>query len=373
MHWPEVSDAYFQQDAELSTANGGRYRVLYLGGSSQHMTLATLEKVRDLVAQGATQVGARPLSSPSEADDARRFSALADQLWPPAGSATQAPDRVLTGMNPEQALAHLGIQPDLRLHHATVGADLRFQHRRLKDGSEVYFIANLGDHAERLDAQFRVKALKPELWDADCGEAHAVAFGADTNTSRLNLELRPGDTQFVIFRNTAKATEPATRLSERQALSGPWQLGYPTATEHNHVETLAQLMDCAQSPDPALRYFSGTATYTLRFNSLQTCGTHCYLDLGEVRDLAQVTLNQRSLGTLWKPPYRVEVGKVLRKGLNTLQVRVITPWVNRLIGDAQPGATPVLFTTGPTYTADAPLRRSGLLGPVNIEHYRTDQ
>jgi hypothetical protein len=72
---------------------------------------------------------------------------------------------------------------------------------------------------------------------------------------------------------------------------------------------------------------------------------------------------------LWKAPYRIDISRAVRPGNNDLDIRVANLWVNRLIGDAQPGATKVAYTTVPTYRPDAPLRPSGLIGPVTIlEH-----
>lgn len=62
----------------------------------------------------------------------------------------------------------------------------------------------------------------------------------------------------------------------------------------------------------------------------------------------------------------MEIGSALRRGTNKLEVRVANLWVNRLIGDAQPGAKKITWTPLPTYRADAPLRRSGLIGPVTL-------
>jgi len=87
-----------------------------------------------------------------------------------------------------------------------------------------------------------------------------------------------------------------------------------------------------------------------------------------VRDLARVTLNGKALGVLWKPPYIVDLP--LRRGANTLEVEVTNPWMNRIIGDAQPGATRVLTGSEHAYTAEAPVRAAGLLGPVQLIHLR---
>jgi hypothetical protein len=90
------------------------------------------------------------------------------------------------------------------------------------------------------------------------------------------------------------------------------------------------------------------------------------LDLGQVGDVAEVRVNGKSVGTVWKAPYRLDIGAATVRGRNTLEVHVANLWVNRLIGDAQPGATQHTFTTLPTYRPDAPLRPSGLMGPVRL-------
>jgi len=77
-------------------------------------------------------------------------------------------------------------------------------------------------------------------------------------------------------------------------------------------------------------------------------------------------VNGHFAGTAWRAPYRLDIGSFVRAGRNTLDIRVANLWVNRLIGDAQPGATKIGFTTVPTFTRTAPLRPSGLIGPVTL-------
>jgi hypothetical protein len=79
-------------------------------------------------------------------------------------------------------------------------------------------------------------------------------------------------------------------------------------------------------------------------------------------------VNGVDLGTAWKKPFRIDITAALRPGRNAVEIDVANLWVNRLIGDAQPGAVRQTQTDGPTYTADARLRPSGLLGPVRILH-----
>jgi hypothetical protein len=92
-----------------------------------------------------------------------------------------------------------------------------------------------------------------------------------------------------------------------------------------------------------------------------------------VKDLAEVLVNGKSLGIIWKTPFRVNVSEVLKPGENSLEVKVTNLWVNRLIGDQQPDATKkYTYTTQAFYQADSPLLPSGLLGPVKIVSLSTD-
>jgi hypothetical protein len=77
-------------------------------------------------------------------------------------------------------------------------------------------------------------------------------------------------------------------------------------------------------------------------------------------------VNGKSLGIVWHTPYRVEVTTVLKPGANEVKIKVINAWVNRLIGDQQPGATKYTFADVKPYRANSPILSSGLLGPVHI-------
>ena len=119
-----------------------------------------------------------------------------------------------------------------------------------------------------------------------------------------------------------------------------------------------------------MKYFSGTATYSKTVaipGSALTPGAHYWLDLGDVRDVAEVAVNGKSLGIQWKTPYKVDVTDALKPGSNQIVIQVTNLWVNRLIGDPQSYAVKkYTFTDFAPYKADSPLLPSGLLGPVRF-------
>ncbi len=124
-------------------------------------------------------------------------------------------------------------------------------------------------------------------------------------------------------------------------LSGDWDVRFqPGRGGPASSQTLAA-GSWTLSNDPAVRYFSGTAAYSKDLQVPRSWfreGARLILDLGEVRELAEVRVNDRSLGVLWHSPYRLDITDALHSGGNRIELGVTNLWVNRLIGDAQPGA-----------------------------------
>jgi hypothetical protein len=177
-------------------------------------------------------------------------------------------------------------------------------------------------------------------------------------------------------------------------ITGPWELSFPPKWGAPSQITLAQLSSWSENAEPGVKYFSGTASYANTFvltDDWTKPQQRVYLDLGKVCVMAQVELNGIQLGTLWKPPFRVEVTKALKPGNNQLKVQVVNLWVNRMIGDEElpadsdrnPNGTlkqwpqwltdghpsptgRYTFTTWLLWKKGALLQESGLLGPVTL-------
>jgi hypothetical protein len=166
-------------------------------------------------------------------------------------------------------------------------------------------------------------------------------------------------------------TLPAIEETKLAELEGPWQVTFQPERGAPPSITLDKLASWSANSDPGVRYFSGTGTYTKTIDAPPawfTKDSRVWIDLGDVRNLADVEVNGKSLGVVWHSPYRVDVTSILKPGSNTLTVKVTNAWVNRLIGDQQPNATTkYTFTTVKPYKANSPLQEAGLLGPVSVE------
>lgn len=357
-----LDEALAVEDGLVTSVGGARYRAIFLSGSSAHMTLPTLRRLSELVDEGATLIGRKPVRSPSLADSAAEFAALADELW--------SDPRVIASTDVERALAGLGLEPDFTFA-GPGGEEVLFVHRTAAE-SEIYFVNNRADRAVPGEARFRVKGKAPELWDAISGKSRPVSYRIDGDVTVVPLELGPLDAKFVVFRGTTQAGSAAYPIAEPSVaaqLDRPWQVSFqPGRGAPPGAVTMAQLTPLDRHSEPGIRYFSGVASYTTTFElpGGATPGEPLWIDLGQVGDVAEIWVNGEPVGTTWFAPYRLNIGGHVVRGENEVEIRVANLWVNRLIGDRQPGAERVTFTAAPTYRPDAPLRASGLIGPVRL-------
>ncbi|HUD93868.1 glycosyl hydrolase [Sphingobium sp.] len=349
-------------------AGNARYRALYLGGSSRVMTLATLQRIAALAEAGATVIGAAPQRAPGLQDDAAAFKALADRLWSggPVGKG-----RVIASQDAEAALASAGVGPDFRITDGAADADYRFLHRKLTDG-DLYFVNNRTEKAGRIEARFRVTGKQPELWRAIDGSAAPLSYRTEGGETVIPLDVGAEDAFFILFRTPATlpaATVAAKAIRPVATLANPWTVRFQPGRGAPAQIAMPTLTPLESNADKGVRYFSGEATYSSRFTLPKGVrpGAPLWIDFGRIGDVAEVRVNGQPAGTTWFAPYRLDIGKLVKPGNNALEVKVANLWVNRLIGDQQPGAQKITFTAAPTYKPDAPLRPSGLIGPVTLE------
>ncbi|MCF7864629.1 MAG: hypothetical protein K9L89_07560, partial [Kiritimatiellales bacterium] len=140
-------------------------------------------------------------------------------------------------------------------------------------------------------------------------------------------------------------------------IAGPWTVSFPPGKQAPASVILPKLVSWTESGDDGVKYFSGTATYRTEFDWKPETGK-TVLNLGTVKNVAEVSLNRKSLGTLWKPPYQMDVTAALKPGKNDLEIKVTNLWPNRLIGDAKLHPDPLLDYSSqcPSWSAGGPLK-----------------
>jgi hypothetical protein len=366
------------KDGQLATPSGMRYRVLALDPHSQQMSLPVLKKIRDLVQAGAVVAGRKPKDTPSLSDDPKEFQTIADQLWGSGNGNSVGKGKVYGDEGLGDVLTAINVATDFDYTKAKGDTNLLFVHRKLEDG-DLYFVDNRNDRDEALDASFRVTGKEAELWHADTGTMEPASFQIAGGRTTVPLHLEPWGTVFVVFRRPAKGASrslPKNVESMLATVEGRWDLSFEANLGAPAKVTVNTLTSWSESSDDGIKYFSGKGTYTKTIDAQPDWfvkGTHVWLDLGDVKNLAEVSVNGKHLGVVWKAPYRVDVTGILKSGKNMVEITVTDAWVNRIIGDRQPNvAKTYTFTSPKFYKADSKLVASGLLGPVKVIRITTD-
>lgn len=363
----------------IELADGISYRALVMPPDGNY-GLAALRQVASLVDAGASIFGPKPTgmigraASPAEEQE---FRQLADRLWDPSGTGGKAK---VQDIAPREGLRAHGIQADFVGRDAAgERADLAFFHRRTSD-ADIYFVVNRRNEWQVAECSFRISGKQPELWDPLSGAiADAEAFEQSAGRTNVPLRLAPNESKFFIFRRPISATANGSRRHNEPRpmvvtdIATSWQLQFdPRWGGPNDPVEFTELASWSDHDDPAVKYYSGQAAYRTTFDLEQSVSSSLdkrrwWLDFGEVKNVAHVTLNGIPLGVIWTEPFRVEVTGRLRSEGNELVVDVINLWPNRLIGDQRRPPQDRLTKTNITkFRADSRLLPSGLLGPVRL-------
>jgi hypothetical protein len=359
-------------NGRIATKSGMSYKLLGLDPYSKHMSLPVLRAIHKLVEDGAIVAGPKPTDDPSQADDQAEFKKLNTELFGDGnGVHTVGKGKVYAGQSLGDVFSEMKITPDFDYTKPESDARLLFVHRKLSEG-DIYFVDNRKDREETVDASFRVTGKAPELWYAENGKSKPVSFKVTEGRTTVPLHLEPWGTVFVVFRKSTTETshiQPKTTESKMASLEGPWKVDFQSGRGAPPSLNLESLASWTDNSDAGVKYFSGVGTYTKTIQAPSDWfkkGSQLWIDLGDVKNLAEVTVNGKNLGVVWHTPYRVDATSALKPGANEVTIKVVNSWVNRLIGDEQPGATKITFADVKPYKASSPLLPSGLLGPVAV-------
>ena len=189
----------------------------------------------------------------------------------------------------------------------------------------------------------------------------------------------------------ARDTFPAAEFPASLTLEGPWQVEFPEGWGAPRMTNFSKLQSWTESNHEGIRSFSGIATYRKSFDLPSSLASRdrLFLQLGDLAEIAEVTLNGKRLRLAWLPPYRIEISGAARAGANQLEIRVANLWANRLnadsllhessrftrsnldriqtdpTSDSSYGRVPS-GKTRPVYDKIPPLMKSGLFGPVRL-------
>ncbi len=378
---------------QIVVPGGIKYRILVL--PDHHvLSLAALRKVQSLIRQGGTVLGNKPekmVSLVGGLEAKKIFHDLSKEIWgdeaPYSGQKSYGKGKVVWGYSGRDYLLSEKIQPDFDIIGNHNHMEFDYIHYQL-GGDHVYFVSNQTTRQQNIHARFRISGRQPELWDALTGDIRkAHAYSQNGNQTTMPLTLEAYGSVMIYFHDIIPITQHGQSQRNHgdfqtlKEISGNWSVYFDPDWGGPGSVLFPILIDWTNHSDLGIKYYSGIAVYNKTFNlDLEPDSRFLYfLQLGSVKDvgIASVTINNTEVGTVWTPPFRIEVSEALQNGENQLEIKVINSWYNRVAGDQTYPHKEQYTSTNINLYHDfrgrpidkISLEPSGLIGPVTIEKY----
>lgn len=415
-----LQDMVSLEDGLYTLPHGLQYKVLVLPPSKK-MSLSVLQKIQSFTEAGGIVVGEQPNQGMglADANEDQEIKELAEKLW--------KSNNVYANTSLNEVLTAKDIRPDFA-YEADTDADIMFLHKKI-NGQDVYFLSNQSNAPVWIDATFRQNTKTPEIWLPESGKViQQNIYNLSTNSIYMPLHFGVMESKFVVFSSGDKehitsiekdglllypfasevkklpfAIESADSLTfskngnytiensngeslevkissipENISIDAPFTVSFNEKWGGPDSVTFDKLISWTEHSNPGIKYYSGTGVYENEFtlNSQQTAeNLKITLDLGKVKDVAEVFVNGKKAKVLWCPDYSCDITNLVNEGKNKLEVRVTNTWNNRIAGDdLHPEKKRFTFYPVKGYSPDVERRQynendmleSGIIGKVKI-------
>jgi hypothetical protein len=290
------------------------------------------------------------------------------------------------------------LAPDLDATGKTEG--LGFIHRKLAD-SDIYFVVNTGNRPVDASVQFRSERAALESWNPDGGQIVKAEVRRDR--TRVPLVLEPYESRIFVLEDHLHAGVKARVQTEGDSssakeeqladLSTGWKIHFSDDAAPIALDKLSSWTELT-----GRKYYSGEAIYSRRvsISHAPTAGARISLDFGTgtpfedkrrpnasgmlalldppIREAAVVFVNGKRVGSIWHPPYRMDVTEFVHEGVNQIDVHVYNTAINLLAGQRPRDYTALRAKYGRRFDPQdmdnlQPIP-SGMFGPIRLIELR---
>ncbi|HTG65895.1 MAG TPA: hypothetical protein VL859_05930, partial [Flavobacterium sp.] len=247
---------------------------------------------------------------------------------------------------------------------------------RKSETEDVYFLSNQIQEKRQVEVSFRIVGKIPVWYNPVTDKSSTLTnWKIENGRTIVSLTLDANESGFVIFKeetkNTlAKGNQNSADFETVQTLDENWELQFDAEFKGpKEVVKINKLFDWSTSVNEQIKYYSGTAVYKKEFVWKGKNADKIWIDLGSIANMAEVIVNGKDCGTIWTFPYKTDISQALKKGKNTIIIKITNTWANRLIGDQKlPEKERLTWTTAPYRLVESEnLLKAGLLGPVTLE------
>ena len=350
----------------------------------------TYKRLEEFVSRGGLLIATRqtPVRAPglgANETDHDQIKQISQRLfrvaYPPARFVEDEPAQLVTEIN----------KPTLADVSLSAGAgDIGFVHRKTEDAT-IYFLANTSNTSQNVQVTFRIQGANAEAWDPMTGSVKGLPKSWEGGRSVVKLSLEPYASRLVVFSNRSLPIPSAAGVTTQPLsvdLGSDWQVSFAGNSSPVNYGRLHSWTE-----DEPTRFFSGTAVYEKVVKVSQEMldpKRNVELDFGEgaavpeqslragmqawfdppVREAAVVYINEQRAGSIWCPPFRLDVSRFLRAGENRIRVVVANTAMNYMAGHSLPDYRLLNLRYGERFQAQdmdkvQPVS-SGLLGPIHL-------
>ncbi|MDN3594842.1 glycosyl hydrolase [Zunongwangia endophytica] len=346
------------------------------------------EKILQLIKDGATIfVAEKPnrISGFSNAKDKQQWQEIIDEIWSGYKADLDLEESNIWKIGKGKVIQlpyfgkdfnQIGIEPDVLFPHVSRKKTESFawNHRKSEE-EDIYFFSNQTSEKQEVNISLRNTDKKAYIYDPVTDETTALQnWKIENKRTEFPLKFSKNGSLFIIFKGNTSKSEVSrgqnwNSYTQIKKLDEQWNLSF--AKEYNGPKKsldINQLFDWSTSSNDSIKHYSGTAVYSKEFR-FESNAKNVWLNLGEFSDIAEVFLNGENVGVVWTFPHRINISKLLKKGNNTLEIKITNTWRNRLIGDHNlPEKERLIWTTAPYRLDGEDLLPAGLLGPVILEN-----
>jgi hypothetical protein len=378
-------------NGRIELPGGASYALLVIPGKRKMnpeagMSLEVAKQILRLIKDGATvYFQEKPTLCLGPEGDKNEFEAVINELFSNENATTISENllslkigkgQVLSGKYDQSDFAFLNVEKDFYAlgNDGKQAIKIAWNHRT-DNQKEIYFISNQEDQKRNLKMSFRVKGKRPQLYFPVSGKTtDCKDWRVENGRTIIPLQFENNESVFVIFEKetsetVSKSGENKADLTPITTLEGNWELEFDTSLGGPEKPVVfEELSDWSLSQTDGIKYYSGTAVYHKSFEWIEEKEQSVFLDLGEVHNLAEVSVNGVNCGVAWTPPFRLDISEAVKSGTNKIEIAVTNTWANRLIGDYDlPEEEQVTWTNAPYRLEGQPLLKAGLMGPVTIQ------
>ncbi|RZM05861.1 MAG: hypothetical protein EOO88_54265 [Pedobacter sp.] len=330
-----------------------------------YMSVAVAKKILQLLNNGATILMDKGYSNVySLKDQPTELRKLMQEIHKPGKKG-----RLISLPYDKPDFKSIGIEPDVIIDGAL--KNIAWTHRRTAE-EEIYFISNQVSVPGLAKLSLRTARKSIYQWDPVTGSMEKLSVDSKNGRQAISLFLHASGSAILVCKDDnamLTVSESATKRTFIPLIDNDsWTVAFDTSYGGPSLkQSMRSFRSWTESANDSIKYYSGPVRYLKEFTVSSSGFSNAIVEFDSIYNVATVLVNGMNCGTVWTPPYRLDMTKALKVGKNRIEVIVSNTWANRLNYDQSlPVEQRVTNTNAGIRLKGKPLLLAGLVGKATI-------